>query len=450
MNFLKKHIKILGIIVFCLVIAIISMVLILGKSDKDLSAKELSSRLIEVMSDLTLGQFSDNDRKGSSDAEHSYISKATLFDSTIGNVSNEENNLYSISIEVFDNNQQAELRKIYLEKFYEISDNYITVDDIGQAFYNEMFGVHTNNYLYGNVLLRLNINYTEAQAKDIKDKFEVITNNYKQTQKGIVSKADFNILKEQKLESLKVSLEKTSQYIMDSFNEALDEIIKEMDSKTDVNLAEFEEAANFFKDMKIVSEKFNEVHAKIKELRDKKVSEFNLALKNLEKSLIQADYNDLLIKVENITNSNNSSYDSYYDDYAEEWNNTLEKIQGKIKAKEIIDYKNESKKLNYKDILRNPSSYEGKKAYWFGKVLQVVDKSVSKTTMRVGVNCHKYSYIKGYYCDDTIYVYYYGSESLIEDDMIKMWGTMDGAITYTTVMGAKVTIPAFIAKYIEI
>ena len=106
-------------------------------------------------------------------------------------------------------------------------------------------------------------------------------------------------------------------------------------------------------------------------------------------------------------------------------------------------YKNSCIKYSYRDLLRNPSDYTGKKAYFYGKILQ----KVGSTQYRVGIDCSRYNYISGYHCDNTIYVTYYGESNLIEDDMVELWGTMDGTQTYTTVMGASVTIPKFYAKY---
>ena len=121
-----------------------------------------------------------------------------------------------------------------------------------------------------------------------------------------------------------------------------------------------------------------------------------------------------------------------------------------LKDNLVKDYKKACAKYNYKDVLRNPENYTGKQAYWFGEIIQVVDKSAFSSTFRIDVNCKKNTYISGYYCSDTIYVTYYGDKSFIEDDMVKMWGTMDGTKTYTTVLGASVTIPKFIAQYMEL
>lgn len=67
--------------------------------------------------------------------------------------------------------------------------------------------------------------------------------------------------------------------------------------------------------------------------------------------------------------------------------------------------------------------------------------------MRVNVTQGKYSW------DDTLYVTYTpkdGESRILEDDIITIYGEMQPLKTYTTVMGASVSIPAIDAKYIEI
>ena len=79
-----------------------------------------------------------------------------------------------------------------------------------------------------------------------------------------------------------------------------------------------------------------------------------------------------------------------------------------------------------------------------------MSKNSNASIFRVNVDCEKLYYSGEYLCSDTIYVVYYGSESFIEDDMVSMWGTMDGTQTYTSVLGSQITIPKFEAKYMEL
>lgn len=58
-----------------------------------------------------------------------------------------------------------------------------------------------------------------------------------------------------------------------------------------------------------------------------------------------------------------------------------------------------------------------------------------------------------YSYDDTVYVTYTTKDSdsrVLEDDIITMYGELDGIETYTSVLGSNVSIPKFNAKYVEI
>lgn len=154
--------------------------------------------------------------------------------------------------------------------------------------------------------------------------------------------------------------------------------------------------------------------------------------------------------------SNYVRYDELYNifdleaKYFDADNNMLSTSFEELEKQHINDYKKSCKNYNYKDVLRTPNDYINKHAYWFGEIVQVVEKSENYSIFRVYVNCEKYYYIDGYSCSDAIYVVYRGSESFIEDDMIKMWGTLNGNVTYETKWGNYLTIPKFYAEYMEL
>lgn len=113
-------------------------------------------------------------------------------------------------------------------------------------------------------------------------------------------------------------------------------------------------------------------------------------------------------------------------------------------------YKAECKTYKYDEIARNPGKYKGEKAKFTGKVIQVMQSGSGSSiyyTLRVGIK-------RGYsYYDDVIYVTYTASETdarILEDDIITMYGKLNGEKTYETTMGASVTIPYFLAEYIDI
>lgn len=121
---------------------------------------------------------------------------------------------------------------------------------------------------------------------------------------------------------------------------------------------------------------------------------------------------------------------------------SAEEIESAFKA-ECITY-------TYKDIARSPGEYKGKKAKFTGEVIQVMQEefySMMIYVLRVNVTQN------GRYYEDTVYVTYYADADaprILEDDIITMYGTLEGEKTYETVMGSSVTIPNFDAEYIDI
>lgn len=127
-------------------------------------------------------------------------------------------------------------------------------------------------------------------------------------------------------------------------------------------------------------------------------------------------------------------------------------FMSKGREKTAEDLKNEymasCSDYSYKDIARNPDNYKGSKAKFTGKVIQVSEGWFNKVVLRVDVTKGEYGI-----WDDTVYVNYKysdGESKILEDDIITMYGTLDGRETYTSVLGAEITIPRFQAKYIII
>lgn len=116
------------------------------------------------------------------------------------------------------------------------------------------------------------------------------------------------------------------------------------------------------------------------------------------------------------------------------------------KEEKIKYYKKSCQQIAYNDLARNPGYYEGERVKFFGTVVQVCSEASSSlyySTYRVATNG---SYRNVIY----IYVDNYGSGSrILEDDRITIYGEFDGLYTYTTVMGASVTIPSIKVEYIE-
>lgn len=119
------------------------------------------------------------------------------------------------------------------------------------------------------------------------------------------------------------------------------------------------------------------------------------------------------------------------------------------KAKEEEEFKASCSTYTYKEMARNPETFEGTNVKVTGEVIQAMYDTYSVT---LRVNITKTGTYSTYYTD-TIYVTYNpeaGESKILEDDIITLWGTSQGDKTYTSTMGAQITIPHIKAKYITI
>ncbi|MBQ7898144.1 MAG: hypothetical protein IJ323_06940 [Clostridia bacterium] len=112
------------------------------------------------------------------------------------------------------------------------------------------------------------------------------------------------------------------------------------------------------------------------------------------------------------------------------------------------EYKSKCCVVYYDDISRYPSNYEGVMAVFTGQVIQV-QESGNNVILRVDVTEEDFGF-----WTDTIYVDYQKKNAnegrVLVDDIITMYGTLNGIKSYTTVMNSQVSIPHFLAEYIDI
>lgn len=97
--------------------------------------------------------------------------------------------------------------------------------------------------------------------------------------------------------------------------------------------------------------------------------------------------------------------------------------------------------FSYDQAARDPDSLNGSLSTFSGRVVQVMQDG-NLYVLRVNKD-------NDYSC--TVYVVYMASDGaprILEDDYITLWGTLNGLETYTTIFGASVTIPSFVALYV--
>lgn len=130
-----------------------------------------------------------------------------------------------------------------------------------------------------------------------------------------------------------------------------------------------------------------------------------------------------------------------------------EKAEAERKAAEEAKKRAEEEKKGYKtgitydQLARNPEEYRGKKVMFKGEVLQVSEVD-SEIQIRLATKANKW----GGYSDNVIYVYFDKSllsGRILEDDIITIYGIARGLHTYTTVLGASVTLPLIEVEKID-
>ncbi|MEE1246335.1 MAG: hypothetical protein UHL70_03670 [Acutalibacteraceae bacterium] len=114
------------------------------------------------------------------------------------------------------------------------------------------------------------------------------------------------------------------------------------------------------------------------------------------------------------------------------------------------EFKAQCSTIDFDTIARNPDKYKGKKYKFTGEVIQVSETSLLGTTfcgLRIDVTQGEYGWEDTIYATVTIKE---GEDRILEDDIITIWGTCEGNYTYTSVMGASISLPKIDVEYFEI
>ena len=113
-------------------------------------------------------------------------------------------------------------------------------------------------------------------------------------------------------------------------------------------------------------------------------------------------------------------------------------------------YKERCQEINYEDLARNPDRHKNEDFTFTGEVIQVYEDG-QKTILRVNVT--PYSIGDSTYYEDTIYVTVdieEGTDRILEDDIITIWGSCSGLVSYQSIFGQQISIPGISAYYYEI
>ena len=91
--------------------------------------------------------------------------------------------------------------------------------------------------------------------------------------------------------------------------------------------------------------------------------------------------------------------------------------------------------ITYDQLARTPDDFVGKKVKFYGKVVQVIEGG-STVQIRLAVNKDYDTILLGQYSSSIV------SSRVLEDDLITVYGTSLGLISYKSTMGGTITIPS--------
>lgn len=112
------------------------------------------------------------------------------------------------------------------------------------------------------------------------------------------------------------------------------------------------------------------------------------------------------------------------------------------------EYKASCTTIEYEELERNPDKYKGQSFTFTGEVAQVIEPTFGNT-VSLRINVTKSTYV----WKDTIYATVKlpsGSDRILENDIITIYGDCDGLYTYTSVLNAQVSVPKIDIKYFSL
>lgn len=102
-------------------------------------------------------------------------------------------------------------------------------------------------------------------------------------------------------------------------------------------------------------------------------------------------------------------------------------------------YQNARTDLPYAELFRNSDSHKGQYVRYSGKVVQVLGEP-GDWNLRVNITKEVIGTYESW--DDTVYVFSYSPERVIEKDIIEFTAMVNGTITYESALGGPITIPS--------
>jgi hypothetical protein len=122
--------------------------------------------------------------------------------------------------------------------------------------------------------------------------------------------------------------------------------------------------------------------------------------------------------------------------------NSDQAISSSKRGSRVDTIKSNAEKLNYDDLFRYNERYIGNVISFRGRIMQIIPVSGDNYEIRVGT--------KGSSMSDGIILCYYKGSRLLQDDIIDIWGRVEGLETYTSTWKASITIPKLTVLHSEL
>jgi class 3 adenylate cyclase len=108
------------------------------------------------------------------------------------------------------------------------------------------------------------------------------------------------------------------------------------------------------------------------------------------------------------------------------------------------DYKTGCREdMTLKELDKKPKSFKGMKVTYQGEIMRKMEYD-GVTDILLDVSKDERS------GDDSIFLWYDGITSALENDVVQVWGEVKGSYSYTSAAGWKITLPLVRSQYIEV
>ena len=133
---------------------------------------------------------------------------------------------------------------------------------------------------------------------------------------------------------------------------------------------------------------------------------------------------------------------------AEQDKKEQEELEASLKEVEK-EFKESCQVISYSDLARNPDKYKEQRFKFVGQVIQVIEPAAGNTvSLRLNVTKDE----SGLY-SDTIFTTVTipdGSDRILEDDILTIYGECEGMYSYESVLNQKISLPKIRIRYYSI